>query len=187
MNPEAVSLVFTGHMTDTPDRQPPRFPPELEDAARRAIAQRVGRYCRLRNGADIRGFASLARGGDILFHEVCRSLGIDTVIVLPFAPDRFVKISVEGSEAGDWARRFEKLWNETDPGFRYDLGLVPCDDAFAICNDRLLSLAQQYGEVRLIALWDGTGGDRRGGTGDFIERVAGIASPPDIIHPQDLL
>jgi len=187
MNPEALSLVFTGHMTDAADREPHRFPPELEDAARRAIAQRVGHYSRLRDGAGIRGFASLARGGDILFHEVCRSLGIDTVIVLPFSPHRFVGTSVEGSSTGDWVRRFEKLWHETDPQLRYDLGLAPSDDAFAICNDRLLALAQQYGKVRLIALWDGTGGDRRGGTGEFVERVAGLAGPPDIIRPQDLV
>jgi hypothetical protein len=44
------------------------------------------------------------------------------------------------------------------------------------------------GEVRLIALRDGTGSDRGGGTGEFVERVAGIADqPPDIIRPQDLV
>jgi hypothetical protein len=41
MSTEPLSLVFTGHMVDLPERSPPRFPPELEDAARIEIERRI--------------------------------------------------------------------------------------------------------------------------------------------------
>jgi hypothetical protein len=31
-----------------------------------------------RSNTSAKGFASLARGGDILFHEICRNFGFDT-------------------------------------------------------------------------------------------------------------
>src|SRR5262249_61490993 len=81
MRTSPLSILFTGHMVDLPDRTAPRFPPALVAAARDEIANHVMHHVGTRNVEMIKGFASLARGGDILFHEVCRSFGIDTVIV----------------------------------------------------------------------------------------------------------
>jgi hypothetical protein len=187
MTPEPLSLVFTGHMIDLPGRSPPRFPPELVKAARIEIERRVARHTAGRSKSRVKGFASLARGGDILFHEICRNFGFDTVIVLPFSPDLFLKTSVEGTEGGGWPQRFRKLWDETPSGRRYDLGLQQTDDAFAICNERILELAQREGAVQLIALWDGSGGDGPGGTADFVKRAKGQSGrEASIIDPKKL-
>jgi hypothetical protein len=178
-----IALAFTGHMTDLPDRETPRFPPSLEGAARTAIGAELDRQ-QVRGIAG--GFASGARGGDLLFHEECRKRGIATTIVLPFAPDEFAKASIEGAD-GDWLRRFRRLWDETPAQRRLVLNLPATDDAFAICNTRLLELARREGPIHLIALWDGKGGDGPGGTADMVSQAAGSGDHPHIIAPQDLL
>ncbi|HEX6093370.1 MAG TPA: hypothetical protein VFZ07_08460, partial [Dongiaceae bacterium] len=118
-----IALAFTGHMTDLPDRKEPRFPPALEGAARIAIGAELDR---LKTREIAGGFASGARGGDILFHEECRKRGIATTIVLPFAPDEFAKSSVEGAD-GDWPLRFRRLWDETPVERRLVLDLPATD------------------------------------------------------------
>lgn len=182
-----VSLLFTGHMTDLPGRAEPRFPDHLADAARARIAAAIRRSAPDpggRSGAAL-GFASAARGGDILFHEECRRAGIATMIVLPFAPDEFVMRSVEGIPGADWPRRFWDLWNATPADRRHALELPATDEAYAICNARLLEMARQHGRVHMIALWDGKGGDGPGGTADLVAK-ARTEDEPDVFSPQDL-
>jgi len=182
----SLSLLFTGHMVDARDRESARFPPSLVEPAQKEIARRVVRHVGEKK-TDVKGFASLARGGDILFHEVCRSQGIDTVIVLPFSAEAFLKTSVEGAEGGNWPERFRRIWNETPSDAKYNLGLPQSDEAYAKCNERLLELASEYGAVQLIALWDGSGGGGRGGTSDFVERARRISDrEPEIIDPKSL-
>src|SRR5262245_27530751 len=123
-----VSLLFTGHMIDLPERKEPRFPPSLEEPARAAIAAEIERW---RTRASLQGFASGARGGDILFHEECRKRGIETVVVLPFEPEQFVQRSVEGIPGSDWPARFWRLWRETPGERRFVLGLPDADEAFS--------------------------------------------------------
>jgi hypothetical protein len=183
-----VSLLFTGHMIDLPDRPEPRFPPSLEQAAHARIAAAIERRVSGLNQAAraaVLGFASGARGGDILFHEGCRSHQIDTVIVLPFDPDNFVKHSVDGIPDADWPERFWDLWNDTPPARRCVMGLPLNDQAFAICNEKLLERARRHGRVHLIALWDGRGADGPGGTADLVSRLHG-EDEPDIFSPSDL-
>jgi hypothetical protein len=67
MSAEPLSLVFTGHMVDLPRRSPPRFPPEIVDAARFEIESRVARHTEGRSKTSVKGFASLARGGSSSF------------------------------------------------------------------------------------------------------------------------
>jgi hypothetical protein len=187
MTSEALSLVFTGHMVDLPDRSQPRFPPELEDAVRRELERRIAHHTEGRDKSSVKAFASLARGGDILFHEICRKLGFETAIVLPFGPDLFLKTSVEGAEGGDWKNRFQKLWDETPPSRRHDLSLPHSDAAYAICNERILDLAQQAGAVQLIALLDESAGSATGGTADFLKHAKEESGrEPDIISPKNL-
>ena len=68
------TILFTGHQIDAPDRKEPRFPPEMEAAARAAIRDAVARDASAPGGAV--GLAGAASGGDILFHEVCAELGV---------------------------------------------------------------------------------------------------------------
>jgi hypothetical protein len=192
-NPEAtttnrLSLLFTGHMVDLPGRPVPRFPPDLVPAAEGEIANRVWRYVGSRSLDTVRGFASLARGGDILFHEVCRCFGIATVIVLPFSPEDFLATSVEGLDGGDWPGRFRRLWERTAADARIVLGLPKSAAAYSACNDRLLQLAQAHGDVQMIALWDGVQGDGAGGTGEFAGRAKEMSGrEPEIVHPKALV
>lgn len=179
-----IALVFTGHMTDAPGRDDPRFPLSLEGAARAAIGAELDR---VRARGIVGGFASAARGGDIVFHEECRTRGIATAIVLPFAPEQFVETSIEGAGGGDWIRRFQALWDQTPAPARVILDLQVSDQAFAACNARLLDLARRQGSVHLIALWDGKGGDGPGGTADMVEQAIADGDRPHIIAPQDLM
>ncbi len=179
----AVSLLFTGHMVDLPDRKTPRFPPALEEPVRKRIGVELDRV----KGMPISlGFASGARGGDILFHEECRARGIETVVVLPFSPEEFVRTSVAGVRRGAWQKRFRGLWNETAPGRRHVLEQPISHEAYAACNSRLLELARQHGRVHLIALWDGGGADGPGGTADLVAKAKAAGDQPVVISPDDL-
>lgn len=181
-----ISLLFTGHMIDLPSRREPRFPASLEPAARKRIGAAIERILsKLRDRSVVLGFGSGARGGDILFHEECRTRQLDTVIVLPFEPDQFVGTSVEGVPDGNWPSRFWNLWNATPVGHRHVLGLPREEEAYTACNLALLELAHRHGGVHLIALWDGKGGDGRGGTADLVSRI-GMEQKPDIFAPNEL-
>jgi hypothetical protein len=155
-------------------------PASLEMAARARIAKSLERYVRSPRTSSIKGFASGARGGDILFHEECRRRMIDTVIVIPFAPDVFIQTSVAlGTDSDNWPKRFWQLWNGTPPEQRHVLSLEASNNAYTVCNIRLLELAAQHGRVHLIALWDGKAGDGPGGTADLISKVK-AEDEPDI-------
>jgi len=187
VNPDHLSLLFTGHMVDLPGRPNPRFSSELVDAAGAEIERRIRRHTEDRIQQNVKGFASLARGGDILFHEACRKLGFETVIVLPFSQDKFLKTSVEGVESGDWEKRFQKLWNETPPARRHNLDRPVTDEAYIACNEFMLDLASRAGHVQLITLWDESTGDGTGGTSHFIEEVKQKSGKqPKIINPEEL-
>jgi hypothetical protein len=168
--PYKLSLVFTGHMIDAPGRIPPRFPPEMEHRAADAIRAQVRSALRA-SGGSLVGFASGARGGDILFHEVCLAERVPTHLVLPFEPQRFLKRSVLGARTGDWGKRFKSLWRRLSQTHRHVLeGEGP--DPFGACNDAMFMMAQEQGEsVELLALWDGAGAAKPGGTAAFAERV----------------
>jgi hypothetical protein len=182
-----ISLVFTGHMIDLPGRTKPRFPASLEHAARREIKKRVERCLQAVSPSEFGGFASGARGGDILFHEVCRGAGTKTALILPFPPQRFLAKSVKGVPNSHWVERFWKLWDDREHSlFTEAMGLPETDDAYALCNTRVLELAKTYGEVHLIALWDGKGGDGPGSTADLVRQARWVGDAPDIFAPRDL-
>ena len=182
-----VSLVFTGHMIDLPSRTKPRFPASLEHAARREIEKRVERCRQAVSHSEIGGFASGACGGDILFHEVCREAGIKTAIILPFSPEQFLVKSVEGIPNSSWVERFWKLWNDRKYSlFTEVVGVPETDDAYALCNTRMLELAKDHGDVHVIALWDGKGGDGPGGTADLVKQAKRVGDFPDVFAPSEL-
>ena len=172
-------------MTDLPGRKTPRFPQALETAAREAIRAKILAATKGKSQT-LTGIASGARGGDILFHEVCRANGISTTIVLPFNPADFIKSSVTGVPTGNWEQRFQSLWAATPEIERIILGLPVNSDAYAKCNAKIIELAAARGRFHLIALWDGGGGDGPGGTADLVARAIGQSDHPDIIDPRRL-
>lgn len=173
-------------MPDLPGRKEPRFPPDRVPAAGKEIAEKV-RQLTLGFAQDqVRAFASLARGGDILFHEACRAQGLRSVVILPFNVQVFLETSVHG-EAG-WARRFESVWNATPETDRRVLGLPVNDSAYVACNNEIMKMAQAWGNMRLIALWDGSDviDPKPGGAGDFVKRSQELGIEPTIIDPATL-
>jgi hypothetical protein len=171
----AFSLLFTGHMIDKPNRSHPRFPPDHEGRARARISNAISSFisdCAAQErDPQIIGFASAARGGDILFHEECQRLSIRTVIVLPFNPEQFFKSSVEINPGDQWGSRFWNLWNKARAEDRRVLGLPDTDRSYVECNLRLVQLARSNGHVRLLALWDGEKGDGVGGPASMIDAL----------------
>lgn len=185
-DPYALALVFTGHMIDLPDRKQPRFPADKEKPAARFIAQAVS-AARQRNPGPSIGIAGAARGGDILFHEACRLLGMETHVVLPFPPMYFIKTSIIGNPGGRWEARFASLWNTTPESHRLVLLEKEDEAGYALCNERMLEMAQGLGRaIELIALWDGKVGDGAGGTADFVEDVRRRGGRAEIIDTNSL-
>jgi hypothetical protein len=168
-------LVFTGHMTDAPGRAVPRFPPGLERRAAAALRSHI-RAARAAANGSLMAISSGARGGDILFQEVCRAEGVPAWLVLPFSPDVFLAGSVRGVRRGGWIKRFWRLWDETSPDRRAVLELDGNPDPYGACNTVMLDMARSYADdVELLALWDGEGAEKPGGTAAFAEatRAAG--------------
>ena len=100
--PAPTVIAFSGHMIDHPARKTPRFPASLEAKVASALREELAR-----RGPSI-GFAQAACGADILFLEAMQAAGMQTNIVLPFAPADFLKSSV-GFAGGSWDKRFEQV------------------------------------------------------------------------------
>ncbi len=104
-------VLFTGHMVDAPDRarEKTRFPRTAKaEATARALIERALRD-EMAGGEGVSlGIAGGACGADILFHEVCASLGIPTRLYLALPRDRF---QVESVQPGgpDWVERYRSL------------------------------------------------------------------------------
>jgi len=165
-------LLFTGHMIDAPERKLPRFPASKTAVAKAAIADTVRDHC-VPGREHMLGIASGASGGDILFHEVCAELGIDTRVFLALPAAQFVEHSV--APAGpDWVRRFYATVH-SKPTYVLDAALAASTggcNMWQQTNLWMLREAVRFGseKVLLIALWDGEQGDGPGGTGDLIAR-----------------
>jgi hypothetical protein len=170
-----VSL-FTGHRIDAPDRAKSRFPNTRAPSAARAIAAAIPDHART-------GLCSAANGGDILFLEACATRAIPCHIVLPFAPEEFLRRSVATDAPGDWEARFRRLWSDTPADHHHILTVPEGANPYAACNNALLSLAADLGEPKVIALWDGQTGDGPGGTADLVAKARAKGWPVAVITP----
>ena len=94
--PEVIH--FCGHMTAPPGARA-RFPHEQQPG----VAAQVREKLRARRVGFAHG--SLASGADIIIAEIALELGAELHVVLPFAIDEFIAISVEPA-GPDWVARF---------------------------------------------------------------------------------
>ncbi len=94
-------IAFSGHMIDHPARTSPRFPASLEAKVASALRNKLASL-----GPSI-GYAQAACGADILFLEAMQDAGMQTHVVLPFAPADYLETSV-GFAGGTWTARFER-------------------------------------------------------------------------------
>jgi hypothetical protein len=174
-------LLFTGHMVDAPDRgQLPRFPPTeaAEREARRMIHDAVVQEQALESDGIV-AICGGACGGDILFHEVCAELGIESRLFLALPPDQFSAASV--SRGGpQWIERFFRLCQRLTPRVLSESKELPMwlrrkkdYDIWRRNNLWMLfnALALNAKSLTLIALWDQGKADGPGGTEDLVRQV----------------
>jgi hypothetical protein len=104
-------LLFTGHMIDEPGRAEPRFSPGKESSVRKAIKEAVAKETAKLKKGGIKGIAGGACGSDILFHEVCEELGIETELYLVLPRELFIGKSVKFA-GPQWIERFDALYKK---------------------------------------------------------------------------
>ncbi len=196
-------ILFTGHMIDAPDREKSRFPQKNEAAVTKKIRMKVVEILKAIYGTtslsaeqleNIRAMAGGACGGDIIFHEVCRSMGIFTEMYLALPPVRYVAHSV--SFAGnDWVDRFYALVRDPDIPYHIltDTEELPFwleeeGDTYSFWERNNLwllytALSKAGRNLVLLALWDGEESDGPGGTGHMISEVEKKGARSIIIKP----
>ncbi len=168
-------FLFSGHMVDAPDRQPPRFPDTQEklDAAAQRIADALTQFDA---GPDDLALTQGACGGDLLFTEACQQRGVNVQWLQPFSEPQFIEKSV-ASRGESWRARYLAVKAKLTRAIRSapeELGIPPkSTDPYQRCNLWLLYTALSYGisKVQFICLWNGEGGDGPGGTAHMYEEV----------------
>lgn len=166
-------LLFSGHMVDAADRPTPRFPNAMVPLATHRIAAALAA---LDAGSEDLALTQGACGGDLLFTEACWRRGVPVAWLQPFAEPEFIAASVAVG-GDDWQRRYLEAKGALAMPPRAApeaLGPPPADRgddyAYERCNLWLLYTALAYGadKLRLIALWNGGGGDGPGGTAHLV-------------------
>jgi tetratricopeptide (TPR) repeat protein len=166
-------FLFSGHMIDAPDRKEPRFPPDKEPIAAKAINDRLDA---LGAGSEDLAICGGACGGDLLFAEACLARGLKLEVRIPFDEPTFIRKSVAFAP-GHWTDRFYQV--KGNPNTRLlvmpdELGPTP-KEANPYARDNLWQLytALSWGpdKVRFICLWNRKGGDGPGGTEHMYETV----------------
>jgi hypothetical protein len=156
-------VLFTGHRIDSPGRTHPRFPAEAEPIAHAAIREFLNEE---KSKGPLTGLSGGANGGDILFLEACRELGIPFQMLLALPEDEFIRKSVE-APAGHWTQRFRALAAVSKPRV---MANQTKDGLWARNNKWMVESALAFApeDFVLLALWDGQSGDGPGGAADMV-------------------
>ena len=168
-------LLFSGHMTDAPDRATPRFPLAKEAGARLAIEQALAA---LDAGPRDLALTQGAAGGDLLFTEAALARGVRVHWLQPLPEPEFLQLSVLASAGAEgWRTRYfaaKAGLAEAPRCMPQELGPPPRGvSVWERANQWLLHTALAHGpdKARCIVLWDGGGGDGPGGTRHMVEEV----------------
>ena len=126
------------------------------------------------------GIAGGASGGDLLFHEVCAELGIETQLYLAIPPAQYIVESVEVPGQPEWIDRFRAVESRCRTRIlsqgkelprwlrgRQDYSIWQRNNLWTLHN----ALAYGGKNVTLIALWNGKAGDGPGGTKDMVDQA----------------
>jgi hypothetical protein len=165
------AVLFSGHMIDAPGREKPRFPPDKEPIAARAIASALAD---LDVGPGDLSICGGACGGDLLFAEAALARGARLELYIPFEEPTFLEKSVDFA-GGDWRARFfaAKARGVLHVAPREVGPLQDGDDPYERVNRWMLEQASRFGADKLhfVCLWNGEGGDGPGGTKHMMEEV----------------
>jgi tetratricopeptide (TPR) repeat protein len=170
-------FLFSGHMVDAPERETPRFPQSMVNRA----GEHIDRLLReLGVGEGDLALTQGACGGDLLFTESCQALGARVDWLQPFDEPDFIRRSVV--RCGEsWRPRYlaaRQALRSPPMSAPQVLGPPPgyADQGYAYerCNLWLLYTALAWGieKVHFVCLWNGVGGDGRGGTSHMYDEVA---------------
>lgn len=172
-------ICFSGHMI-APPGQPGPFPSEGEAAVGREIRdyveeQHVGF-----------GYGSLASGADILFAEALLAIGAELHVVLPFAEEEFMRVSVEPGGPG-WTDRFERCQRQAASVIHATRGEYLGDDslfAYATClamGQALIRADFLAAPVTQVVAWDRTPSENDAGTAVDVEVWRATGRPTHVI------
>ncbi len=199
-------ILFTGHMIDKENRPQPRFPSNKEDVARKSIQEALLRE-REEAGEIAFGLAGGASGGDLLFHDICQELKIQSRLYLALPPDLFIQASV--APAGpEWVERFRRLYQDkldqqsgkiqpssTELRVLADSKELPSwlqhKPAYSIWQRNNLwmlhnALVEGGSHVTVIALWNGEKGDGAGGTADLVAKAQQRGAKTIILNTKEI-
>ncbi|MBF4516991.1 hypothetical protein IRZ71_11575 [Flavobacterium sp. ANB] len=181
------TILFAGHMIDKEDRKEPRFSASKEMLVRTEILKQLIKE-KERETEVLIGIAGGACGGDILFHELCKEIGIKSEIYLAYPVEEFKKQSV--SFAGKtWEMRFDRLINKLPVHILpLERSKITENDAWVAVNLWMLDCAFQTKEkkITLIALWDMKKGDGNGGTAHMIDIAKNKGARIDIVNINEI-
>ncbi len=191
-------VVFAGHNIDGAG-DPPRFPAEAEDRARKLLTERLRSIWQSRSDDEtMTVLASAAPGADILVHEVCAELGIESRLCLPMPAEAVAERVF--SRADHWRTRFWTVVKTHQDGLLrlHDLAELPRWlqgraglDPWERGNRWVMQLAQAWGaqRVTLLVLWDGRDDPSvTGGTAHMVRLARSIGRfELDVIDCRQLL
>jgi hypothetical protein len=169
-------VVFSGHMIDKPGRSEERFPPSKENAVRERIAKQLDVWT---IGAGDLAICGGARGGDILFAELCADRGAEVGLFLPLPENQFLEESVRLPDS-DWEQRFFALRDRdrVKVFMQSDRLKSPPKGASVFSRNNLWMIntarveANDPRNLYALLVWDEKPtGDGPGGTSDFVLRV----------------
>ncbi len=171
-------LFFIGPMIDTPGSTKPRFPPNMEGAAREAIRSALVQQLERRGEISL-GVAGGSPGSDIIFHEVCAELNIPTQLYVPLTRGHYIQLVVR-QKGVEWVERFNRLSHNSQARALTESAELPSwlhgkpdYNLWQRSNLWMFHNAVAVGgeNTTVIALWDGQGGDGPGGINHILQKA----------------
>jgi hypothetical protein len=188
-------VVFSGHMIDAPDRVQKglgeRFPPRKEPDVRMRISKQVENWG---VGPGDLAICGGARGGDILFAELCADRGAELWLFIALPETEFLEQSVRLPDS-DWEQRYFDLRNRegVKVSFQDEQLTLPAkgSDVFARNNLWMINTARAEADdpknLYALLVWDEKPtGDGPGGTSDFVVQIKKLGGRLAIINPTKL-
>jgi len=172
-------VVATGHRADAPSRpQPGRFPNTAAcvDKAKGWLRETLQAE-KAQTAGTLYGVAGAASGVDLLFHEVCKELGVRTKVCLPIPIEAYRRESVADG-GSDWVEKFNHFIAENSPIILSDSEELPpwaagIKDYGVFQRGNIWNmqdaLLRPNADVTLIALWNQKAGEGPGGTADMVK------------------
>lgn len=150
-----LGIGVTGH------RLAPKLPPETKDTVHRSVSRLLNG---LQNaaGGPLVIVSALAEGADQIVAEEGLRLGAELDVILPFAPEEYLK----DFQHPETVARFDRLCRQSRHVLSLDHTRAQETVAYEAAGLEVLSRSDV-----LIAIWDGKPADGRGGTGQIVEQA----------------